>query len=61
MNKMYEQAEEDDRIFSATDLWDTAYEIAQHFIAVAFTGSKTVDGKSLEQYITDYVDGLEGS
>lgn len=60
MNNKYQQAEEDDRLFTATDVWDAAYEIAQTFTAAAFTGSKRVDGKTLEEYITEYVDGLEG-
>ncbi|TXJ28081.1 MAG: hypothetical protein E6Q24_07070 [Chitinophagaceae bacterium] len=60
MDTSYKQKENDDRIFSATDMWDACYEIAQAAMAAAFSGHKTINGKSLENFITSYVDDLEG-
>jgi hypothetical protein len=61
MNTSSQQDENDDRIFSATDIWDACHDIAQAAMAAAFAGYKSIEGKSLEDFITDYVDELEGS
>ncbi len=61
MANHYQPDEQDDRIFSSTAVWDACYEIAQEAMAAALSGSKTIQGKTLEEFISDYVDDLAGS
>ena len=57
MTDNYQPDEQDDRIFSSIAIWDACYEIAQEAMAAAGSGSKTIQGKTLEDFISDYVDG----
>lgn len=52
---------EDDRIFTSADLWELSYETVQQFMAAAFCGCKTVDGKSPEEYISQRINEMTGS
>ena len=61
MNKNNHTEESDDRIFTATDMWDACYEMIQAAMAAAFEGHKTIEGKSVEDFITAYIDELGGS
>ncbi|PZR26416.1 MAG: hypothetical protein DI535_14190 [Citrobacter freundii] len=61
MTDNYTPDEQDDRIFSSTAVWDACYEIAQEAMAAALSGSKTIQGKTLEKFISDYVDDLGGN
>ncbi len=56
----YEE-EEDDEIFTRTNMWDFAYRIAQDAMAAAFQGKKNIDGLSLEQFIDREIENEAGS
>ena len=60
MGNNYQPDDQDDRIFSSIVVWDACYEIAQEAMAAAASGSKTIQGKTLEDFISDYVDDLAG-
>lgn len=50
----------DDRLFSATDMYDFAYTIAQAAMAAAYEGKKNIGEMTLEDYIEKELSELEG-
>lgn len=61
VNEVDEEDEDDDRIFTINDLYDLAYDVAQKAMAAGFEGKKSIDGKTIEQYINDEIKDIPGS
>jgi hypothetical protein len=51
----------DERIFSWSDMADFANEMAQNAWIAGFNNSKSLEGKTMEEYIADELDNIEGS
>lgn len=51
---------DDDRIFTASQMFDFAYEVAQVCMAAAFSGKKSVEGATLDEFIAQKLDQHEG-
>lgn len=58
---MASDCQPDERIFSSIAVWDTCYKSAEEAMAAAFSASKAIQGKTREDFISDYVNNLSGS
>jgi hypothetical protein len=47
-------------IYSETNMFDFAYHIAPNAMSAAFSGSKNIQGKSIDEYIAAELEKWEG-